>query len=271
MANSFLWTKHQARLCLKQQTSGKYHWLFLPGGPGFGSESLHDLTQSLSLPGCMWHVDLPADGSNLVPGASMENFAQALYEVTLTLPHVILVAHSAGGMFALATKELQKTLNGLILLSTAPDQEWQSNFERYVLQHPLTDAIKLQKDFENQPSDHTLKEFSAACAPYFFRPANLTRGIELIRSLPINYKAYAWAQQFFHPSYRAQWIPSQIPVMILAGDRDRITPLEFFRTNRQFQLKNIQLETVEDAAHFPWIDNPNRVHQLFKYFCSRLD
>ncbi|EUA07894.1 hypothetical protein I545_6382 [Mycobacterium kansasii 662] len=41
------------------------NWLFLPGGPGIGSESLHELVDTVDVPGCSWMVDLPGDGSNV--------------------------------------------------------------------------------------------------------------------------------------------------------------------------------------------------------------
>lgn len=62
----FILTKSKARLqrigMIKPED---INWVFLPGGPGLGSESLRHLTQCLELPGTVWHLDLPGDGSNL--------------------------------------------------------------------------------------------------------------------------------------------------------------------------------------------------------------
>jgi hypothetical protein len=65
MQKSYVWTKLKARLQLIRVTpTANFNWLFLAGGPGLGSESLNPLTQSLNLPGAMWNLDLPGDGSN---------------------------------------------------------------------------------------------------------------------------------------------------------------------------------------------------------------
>ena len=64
------WTPSGVRLRRRTQRPGPLNWLFLPGGPGIGSESLHELVDSAELPGTTWLVDLPGDGSNTdAPGA----------------------------------------------------------------------------------------------------------------------------------------------------------------------------------------------------------
>ena len=65
MEKSYLWTSLKARLqFICSLPGGNYNWIFIPGGPGLGSESLSDLSQLLKLPGTTWHLDLPGDGSN---------------------------------------------------------------------------------------------------------------------------------------------------------------------------------------------------------------
>lgn len=65
MKENLIWTKSKARLKLVHQDHNeKYNWLFLPGGPGLGSESLCNLIEILPLPGAIWYLYLPGDGSN---------------------------------------------------------------------------------------------------------------------------------------------------------------------------------------------------------------
>lgn len=46
------------------------NWLFLPGGPGIGSERLRELVDAVAVSGCLWLVERPGDGSNAnAPGA----------------------------------------------------------------------------------------------------------------------------------------------------------------------------------------------------------
>jgi pimeloyl-ACP methyl ester carboxylesterase len=111
---SYLRAKLESRL-KRVRSSGKkkLNWIFLPGGPGLGSETIAPLTSILKLPGTIWHLDLPGDGSNL--RGSFKNWKPALLEAVQALDNVILVGHSTGGMLALATPELQYLLKGLIL------------------------------------------------------------------------------------------------------------------------------------------------------------
>ena len=83
MHKSYLWSKSGARLqFIKSQGGDPLNWLFLPGGPGLGSESLYQLTECLNLPGSLWHLDLPGDGSNVTSDntASFKNWPKALMD-----------------------------------------------------------------------------------------------------------------------------------------------------------------------------------------------
>lgn len=84
----YLWTSLKTRLQFIKSTPGSnFNWLFLPGGPGLGSESLSSLTNKLKLPGTMWHVDLPGDGSNTTSHDKkyFSNWSLALLECVSTL------------------------------------------------------------------------------------------------------------------------------------------------------------------------------------------
>ena len=128
MKQGTFWTRSGARLQrVHQNSNSQYNWLFLPGGPGLGSESLSDLIKILSLPGAIWYLDLPEDGSNTTDDKfSFSNWSISLIEATKALDQVILVAHSSGGMFALATPELEDNLLGLVLMDSSPNASWQN-------------------------------------------------------------------------------------------------------------------------------------------------
>jgi pimeloyl-ACP methyl ester carboxylesterase len=268
-----VWTKSKARLqCVQANNEKNYNWLFLPGGPGLGSESLRSLTEILSLPGSMWHVDFPGDGSNVSENGD-ENFSQwheALIEVAEKLDNIILVAHSSGGMFALAAPELEKKLLGLILISSAPNADWQQSFAEYVKAHPLAEAEGIQSLYQESPSNDLLKKLTIASAPYFSTKENLEKMINLLEALPFNYQSHLWAANNFDSMYQAKWVPQKIPTLIFAGDQDHLTPLKWFANSTRFQRKNILLREIKNAAHFPWIDNPTQVKQLFADYCEWL-
>lgn len=274
MRENLIWTKSKARLSrLPRDNNAKYNWLFLPGGPGLGSESLSNLIEILSLPGAVWYLDLPGDGSNNTQDdeKSFSNWSNALIEATNELDNVILVAHSSGGMFALATPELENNLLGLVLMDTSPNASWQNFFMEYVKNHPLEEAEKLQKMYEKKPSNDLLRSVTIACAPYFSIPKNIDKTIKMLDSLPFNYKSHLWSENNFDKTYQAKWIPEKIPTLIFSGDQDYITPLVLFSKSPEFQRQNIYMYEIKDASHFPWIDNPEQVKKLFVDYCQYLN
>lgn len=270
MISSYLWTASFARMQLFRASEGKsLNWLFLPGGPGLGSESLFPLLNVLQLPGRIWRLDLPGDGSNVLSHARscmMQHWSTALIEAVRALDNVILVGHSTGGMFALATAELKNALKGLVLLNSSPDNGWQEVFSRTVTQFPLTEAEECEEVFRRNPNDESLKRFVLATAPYMFTKHGLEKGIHCLENLPFNYEAMRWSQENFDPFYEATWVPDEMPAMILSGSEDRVTPLELFSEKKEYHRPNILLKKIEDASHFPWVEKPRAVLEAFQEF-----
>ncbi len=132
MTADLLFTPSGVRLRRRRRRPGPLNWLFLPGGPGIGSESLHELADALDAPGDIWMVDLPGDGSNRAPpGAGPDPFAAwpgVVVEAARALPNVVFAGHSTGGMYLLATPGLERHLLGLALVDTAPDCTWHPRY-----------------------------------------------------------------------------------------------------------------------------------------------
>lgn len=271
MKKNYLWTSLRSRLHLvNHQGGGPYHWLFLPGGPGLGSESLNQLTQLLQLPGAIWHLDLPGDGSNLTSNNAeyFSRWSEALVEAVEALDNVILVAHSTGGMYALATPALEKRLMGLVLMDSAPNASWQKIFMEYVREHPLAEVEKLQKIYNASPGNKILKELMIASSPYLFTETGLKKGVFMLENLPINYETCKWSAKHFDFTYQAKWIPKNIPTLILGGEKDHITPLSLFALSEDFQRENILIREICKAGHYPWMDNPEQISLVFREYCQ---
>lgn len=269
-SSKYLWTKLGSRL-KRVRSSGKkkLNWIFVPGGPGLGSESVAPLTSILKFPGTIWHLDLPGDDSNT--RGSIKNWKPALIEAVQALDNVILVGHSTGGMFALATPELQHLLKGLVLLDSAPDRSWQKQFAKRIQAFPLSKKTldrmkKHEMAYLKKPSNNTLRNLVLSGTPYMFLKSHLKKGIRSMKNLPYNYKAFQWTEAHFDPIYKARWIP-KIPTLILAGENDLATPLELFQ-KKKFMRKNIVMKEIKKAGHFPWIENPKDVIAAFNSFVN---
>jgi pimeloyl-ACP methyl ester carboxylesterase len=272
MVESVLWTASRARLQLIRRSEGNsFNWLFLPGGPGLGSESLLPLLDILKLPGSLWLLDLPGDGSNTTSNNpdSFSKWPKALIEAVSQFDHVILVAHSTGGMYALSLPELEGLLKGLVLLDSAPDASWQTSFAEMVKDFPVHDLELLQERYEKNPSNQTLKELTLGSAPYLFTQRGQALGRESLRSLPYNYETCQWSEKHFDRTYQAKWVPRTISTLILAGEDDLVTPLRFFRNKKQFNRANIIFKLINGAGHFPWIENPIEVAEAFSAYANQ--
>ncbi|MBY0528763.1 MAG: alpha/beta hydrolase [Rhabdochlamydiaceae bacterium] len=267
-------TRSGARLqWLGETGQSDLHWLFLPGGPGLGSESLILLCNLLRLPGTSWRVDLPGDGANTTPNdyISFSHWPSALIEAVSQFKRVVLVAHSTGGMYVLSLPELEGLLQGLILLDSAPNAQWQASFEKRVHDFPIEGLDVLLEKHNHSPSNESLKRLTVASAPYLFTDKGMEKGILMLESLAYNQDACRWSQEHFDSTYEAKWIPQTIPTLILAGERDQITPLSLFAEALEFQRANIKIESIKDAGHFPWIDNPKDVAERIMQYCSWVD
>jgi pimeloyl-ACP methyl ester carboxylesterase len=274
LTKNYLWTKLGGRLQLVNFAGGKnYNWIFIPGGPGFGSESLSGLVKILNLPGAVWLFDFPGDGSNTTTDDAkhFSNFSKVLVEITKTLSNVILVAHSVGGMYVLATPMLEKNLAGLVLMDTAPDSSWYETFLKYFEKHPIASIEKKAKNYAKHPSNKAYKEYTITLAPVYTIPKNLKKIIALFDSLPFNYKPAKWSWNNFQPMYKAKWTPRNIPTLILAGDEDHVTPIKLFIELHSFKNKNILIQEIKNAGHFPWIDNPDQVCIAFENYTHLLE
>ena len=273
MVKTCFWTASQARLQWVRDSKGKnFHWLFLPGGPGLGSESLLPLMNILELPGSMWRLDFPGDGSNITTHnkESFSHWNLALIEALGAFEHVILVAHSTGGMYALSTPKIEKHLDGLILIDSAPDAKWQASFSKTVRDNPIPGLETLQEKHIIDPSNKTLKALTVASAPYLFTQDKLAAGIAMLSSLPYNYESCLWSEEHFDRTYRAKWVPQTIPTLIMSGEHDLITPLSLFKAAKEFHRDNIVIQSIQNAGHYPWIDNPQDVIHAFKEYVRRL-
>jgi pimeloyl-ACP methyl ester carboxylesterase len=272
MQKSYLWTSLKARLQLIATKPGaNFNWVFLAGGPGLGSESLAPLTELLNLSGSMWNLDLPGDGSNLTfdDQEYFSHWSEALVEAISALDQVILVAHSTGGMYALATPALKNLLTGLVLMDSAPDASWQEHFGKAVNQNPLPEVEQLHKLYAKNPNNEMLKKLTILSAPYLFTKAGLQKNLSFLETLPYNFRTCEWSAQHFDQSYQSKWIP-HLPTLIFAGEKDLLTPLSLFADDIGYQAPNILLRKIDDAGHFPWIENPTKVIAVFEEFYQKL-
>lgn len=257
--------KSGIKLTLESPKTDGTPWLFLPGGPGMGSESLKDLIFALDIDTPMYRVDLPDDGGNRVgKPITLDRWQQAILEVSRHFEEVVWVGHSFGGMLLQTIPALEQYTAAIALLNTAPDNTWFKTFAQRSKQSKLPNISELRKNFIANPNDDSYKAFMLNGIDYYFTPQGVTQGIRLFQSLPFNHQAYLWAMQYFHPVYTNSWVPN-IPTLLLTSSDDHMTPPDAF-DSEDYQQSNFMHANINHAGHFPWIEQPELVASSFNTF-----
>jgi pimeloyl-ACP methyl ester carboxylesterase len=267
------WTPSGVRLRRRVSRGGDLNWLFVPGGPGLGSESLHELVDTIEVPGDSWMVDLPGDGSNLdAPGAPADPcslWPQVLLEAAHAIARPVFVGHSTGGHYLLSVPALEGCLEGLVLISTAPDASWLPAFEQMTRHNPLPGVKQASARYQSDPNNEHLRLLTIAAAPWNFTHRGLAQGTEMLARMPYNSHPVQWSEANFDHTYQLTWWPTQLPTLIVSGSADRIVTQTLWQ-NKRFHTPNTLWRVITDTGHFPWIEQPTAVHDAFAALTQRI-
>lgn len=264
---NYLCDADQVRYELYQTNAGKNcNWLFFPGGPGADSSYLRSLVDELKLPGNVWLIDLPGNGSNASDSYSdnFDSWFELFPRIVKQFDNPIVVGHSFGGMLPLLYPDLETILAGCIILNSAPVL-WQEEAVSYSKHFDLPDLTNDMHAFIQTPNQETFDAALNACMPYYFPKETLERGRKLLSQMPFSYRAAVWGQiKALEGKLLAQWIPQQVPTLIIGSKYDCICPFSLFTKDERFHRKNIRLLFIEDAGHCPWVENPTAVRKAFE-------
>lgn len=253
---------------IKHNHDNDVNWVFLPGGPGLGSKYFLSWVTKANFPGNVWLLDFPGDGSNIIDGYT--DYSTWYKEFVPALSHikkVILVTHSFSGMFSLTIPELENSLEGLVIIGAAPNSDWRLGLTERIKKQKIPDTSDYRDVYNKDKNDANFKAFTIASWMYFMNDSSKELALSLLEDLPYNYKAYEWAEQNFHSTFKSSWIPQKLPTLILSGSDDVIMPLSLFRDNIKFNRKNIYFRKIKNASHFPWIEKPNVItNELINFY-----
>lgn len=268
----YFFTKDHVRFDLYQTNgSAPYNWLFIPGGPGGDSSYLKPLIDLVTLPGNVWLVDLPGNGTNTLDQPIDYNTWLTLFPKLFSLfKNPICVGHSFGGMIPLLYPELEKTLKGLMILSSCPSL-WLEEAASYAKQFAVPDLTEEMQAFIQNPCQETFDQALAACTPYYFPKQTLEKGKKLVQEMNFTYQpAVWWQKKALELNFNAQWIPKTVPTFIVNSKFDCICPYTLYAKDDRFIRPNIQRVFIEDAGHFIWVENPKRTIEIFNEFIKNL-
>lgn len=251
-----------------------YNWLFLPGGAGADSSYFVNLIENLTVPGNFWLIDLPANGSNISAQApadyDFDKWDAYFISAIEKFENPILVGHSFGGMFPLLFPQLETLLKGFIILNSAPTL-WLEESDKLAKQKGIPSIDEPMAEFGNNPNADTFKTLLLACAPFYFPPASLAQGTELLNKITFNhYAAMWWFQRAHMTNFNAKWVPEKVKTLIVGATEDIITPLSLFENDVRFKRDNITIHSIQDAGHFPCTERMQAVVDEFTFFETML-
>lgn len=267
MQTRYTASRVRMRLCARRE--GTLNWLLLPGGPGIGSESLEGLADVLDVPGAIWLIDLPGDGSNIVEGDAYAMWPNVLVEAAAELPDVVYVGHSTGGAYLLSCPELRGRVRGIGLVDTAPNCDWYAKYVQMTKDNPLPGFDAAMARYLSDQTQPNLAALCVASAEWNFNPAGVEAGRTLLAAMPYNAAAVEWSDKKFDHSYRAAWWP-EVPVLRMAGADDRIVSQGDWNAP-DYHTPNALHWVVPGAGHFPWIENPKAVAEGFRHFARSIE
>lgn len=267
--NNYFYDDNVVRYQLVKTNPGHiaYNWLFAPGGPGVDSSYFLTLIKELDVPGNFWLIDLPANGSNITAQINadydFDTWGDCLLSSISKFQNPIYVGHSFSGMFPLLFPQLEELLKGFLILNAAPSL-WLEEAAKCAKENNMPLLTEPLSEFEKNPNSETLKTFLLACAPYYFPENNLEMGKKLFEQMTVNYFAVSWWLKKAHEiNFSARWIPQKVPTLILGASHDFITPYSLFENDIRFQRKNIVMSKIQNAGHFPWLEQMTIVKEAF--------
>jgi pimeloyl-ACP methyl ester carboxylesterase len=267
------WTPLGVRLRAHRRRAGECNWLFLPGGPGIGSESLTQLVDAADVPGTSWLVDLPGDGSNTkAPGAPTNPYRMwpdVLLEAATAVADPVFVGHSTGGMYLLSVPGLQSHLRGLVLISSAPDAGWKPLYKAMTTANPLPAVDAAADRYERDPTVENLRALAVASAPWNFNPEGLAAGTDLLSAMPYNTAAVEWSDLHFDNDYVSSWWPSATPTLVVSGTGDRIVNQGLWNDPR-YAGRHVLRRPIQGGGHWPWLERPLDVRAAFGDFIAAM-
>ena len=240
-------------LSRRREGSGD-NFIFLPGGPGLGAESLLPLIDGLGSPASFWTLDY-------CRSSRLADWQSSVVDLAGRLERMILVGHSFGGMLLLSIPELEKTfgsaVRGWAFLSSSPGLAWKRLWVERGQDAAFPEAVReserLEKELAASPTEDKYRALFLSWLPFYFEPEALARGRRLLSGCSYFPSAYA-LEAAFMKDYDARWIP-KAKTLVIAGEVDRVTPLECFSQDPRFCGPNVECRSIARAGHFPWVEN----------------
>lgn len=131
----------------------------------------------------------------------------------------------------------------------------------------LPDLSAEMQEFTENPKQESFEKAFDACMPYYFPSDTLEKGRVLLEQILFPFEpAVWWQRKVVDITYNAEWVPESIKTLIIGSEFDAITPFSLFDRDHRFNRENIKKVFIKGAGHFPWIEKPQEIINIFKDF-----
>jgi proline iminopeptidase len=264
-------------LLYETQGDGNEVVIVAHGGPGLPHEYFHPMLSNLSHYAKLVYFDRRADMlSTRLPHqpVSLDEMADDLDALrqSLGLNRVTLLGHSFGVAIALNyALRYPENVKRLILVSASAGIENPAEAEKRIVKKLLPVELALYRSSESgrgaaNPCERVRKRYSVLYPHYFHKliPYEFSRGIytAYFDSLA---KRLALANPAQRLDVRDQLSAIKVPVMVVAGRYDLVTPLDQSVALAD-GLPHSKLVVMEHSAHFPFFEENYLFTQWVRQF-----
>ena len=249
--------------------------VMLPGGPGFSHDYLRPHLDRLAETATLVWLDLPGTGrSDIEGGAGSITHELWIEELEMLRAHIgferwTVFGHSYGGFvavdYAIAHPE---SVSGLVLCASAPSgAHFETLFDRIPSGMSAADRDMLVQLLSGGVPDRDLEARVRDAVRFFLCGEPQASTLERFRLRPETFK-HVLGNCLPELTIKDRLGEVTAPTLVVAGSADWQCPAEI--TNRLVAgIPNTELATIEEAGHYPFIDQPVAVVEAVRTWMRR--
>jgi len=256
---------------IESTKSKNYNWVFIAGGPGVPVDCYSGLIKRAQLPGTVYLVDIYKSTRHLSTAkqrdAQLKKWAKEILWFCDKVGGACLVTHSFSSMLILNEKKIPKSVKEIVLISPAPNRNWQKNVDKITKKvgiKKMSHANQAEAKFFKKKSTVNFKALWASWAPFYFSKKNWGKGARALKRLDYNYNAFLVGHEFWG-QYSLRWQSDHVfRTVLVFGKNDLLTPQSDFTAEHLQKIGSHKLYAIPSAGHFPWVEQPQLVASVLQ-------
>lgn len=236
------------------------NWMFFPGGPGLGPEYLEGFLIEANLKGSIFVLKYPSPCKTETVVKYLSKLNQDILEFIKSLPNLIIVGHSYGGMLLQCLNLKCDNIKKQILLNSSPTLECFSLAAKSAKTFSDSEkrAIEIaENDFANDKNTANLRRLYKSWAPYYVPHAFLEDYFNMLDLTTFDVQLYEWGNSNFYEYFRTKTFLMD-NIIAINSKFDIICPSSLFHK------QPVQMNEINSSSHFPWISDKEALLEILK-------